>query len=683
MKKTLTLLAFVPALSFGQSLVSTTPQNRTALLEDFTGIHCGYCPEGHVIMAALAATHGDKLVNVGVHANVYAVPSGSEPDFRTPEGDAIDAFFPISGYPSGVINRRAYSGSTANGRGAWEGAVNAALALSSPVNVGVESNFDGTDLTVHVVAYYTDNSPAGNDYISVLVTENHLIGWQTDYANGNHTDYDHLHVLRGYLTDTWGEDVGNHVAGDLVERTYTFTVPGTWNIANCEVAAFVSEYQSEVYQARSVPADGGTTLVIGALTGDPQPYRAGTSATATTFAGNFSNGVGANEDYVITLTSNGAPAGWTSAFTVDGAPQGNPATISLASGASISLDVEVTPNAAPGIGKYTLTVASSTNPNAPILSEEYHVISGVHDLIVSNPQAEAHEPIYTEGMWNETAKAVTNRADFTAFGQAGALTDVYNLYLNISWTFPSYTDEVANVLADFMDNGGNLMIAGQDIGWDQSGATGAYGTPVTQAFYASHLHATFVDDGSTADTQVLWETADAVFGNLGNSTIANVFVNNTYPDQFTPIAPAVPILRYSATKIGGLRAETGNYKLVYFGIGPEQVTNAAIARLMVQASHDWFYGLVSVEEFDAMLNALGQAYPSPADAYVTIPVGEFTGAATLEVFDATGRMVMSGNVTTQNANITVGTSQLSNGIYSARLRTVAGRGQARTFMVSR
>ncbi|MBK8498062.1 MAG: Omp28-related outer membrane protein [Flavobacteriales bacterium] len=681
MKKALTLFALAPAFAFGQSLVSTDPQNRTALLEDFTGIHCGYCPEGHVIMADLAAVHGDQLVNVGIHANVYAVPSGSEPDFRTPDGDALDTFFPITGYPNGVINRRNYNNLLAMGRGAWEGAVNAALALPSPVNVGVESSINGNELTVHVVGYYTANSGAGSDYISVLVMEDHLNGPQTDYANGNHANYDHLHVLRDYISDTWGEDVGDHTAGETVERTYTYTLPGTWNVANLKVVAFISEYQSEVYQAREVAADGGTTLVIGALQSDALAYRAGTEAASTTFDGSFANALNADEDYVITLTSYGSPVTWANSFTVDGVAQSNPATITVASGGTVDLDVIVTPDAAPGIGKYTLSVASSTNGGAPVLTAEYHVISNVHDLVVNNPQAEAHEPLYTNGMWNENYKAVTTRADFVAFGEADALTDVLNLYLNISWTFPSYTDAVANVLSAFLDNGGNLMIAGQDIGWDQSGVTGAYGTPVTQAFYADYLHATYVADGSNADTQVLWEDADAVFGLLGNSTIIDAFGGNTYPEQITPIAPAVPIMRYSPTKIGALRCETGGYKVVYFGIGPEQVASQAIAQLMVQASHDWFYGLVSVEEFDAMMNNLGQAYPSPAASQVSIPVGEFTGAASLEVFDATGRMVMTERVSAKSTMVTLYVEHLNNGFYTARLRTSEGSGVARNFQV--
>ncbi|MCB0764578.1 MAG: Omp28-related outer membrane protein [Flavobacteriales bacterium] len=683
MKQTLTLLLLAPTFAMGQSLVYDTPQNRTALLEDFTGIHCGYCPEGHAIMADLESVLTDRFVTVGVHAGTFAVPATGEPDFRTPEGTAIDAYFTISGYPAGVINRHIFDGENDLGRGAWEGAVNEILDLPSPVNLGVESSVDGDQLTVHVVGLYTADSPTGSDYFSVLVKENHVNGPQTDYTNGNHPNYDHMHVLRDHVTDTWGDDIGNPVSGDLVERTYTFTIPSTWNIANCEVVAFVSEDKREVYQAREVAMDGGTTLVVGDLAGDVQPYRSGTNGAATTFNGAFGNQLGVDEEYTISLTGSGAPGSWTYGFTLDGTAAGNPATVSIPGSGSVAIDVLVTPDATAGIGTYTLTVSSVNNPNAPALIQEYHVISGVTDLIVTNPQAETHEPLYVNGMAGEVGKAATTRADFLSFSGANALTGVNNLYLNISWTFPSYTDAVAEALSIFMDNGGNLMIAGQDIGWDQSGVSGAYGTPVTQAFYTNYLHATYVADGSSADSQVQFEDADAVFGSVPNTTIANVFGGNTYPDQITPIAPAVPIMRYSATKIGGLRAQTANYKLVYFGIGPEQVSNNAIALQMVQLSHDWFYGVVSIEEFDAAMNALGQAYPSPTSDFVNLPLGEFRGAAALDVFDATGRIVLTEQVNSANSIVTLNVERLNNGVYSARLRTAAGNGMARTFQVAR
>ena len=37
------------------TLVDKQPQNRAALLEEFTGVNCGYCPAGHVLTNQLSS----------------------------------------------------------------------------------------------------------------------------------------------------------------------------------------------------------------------------------------------------------------------------------------------------------------------------------------------------------------------------------------------------------------------------------------------------------------------------------------------------------------------------------------------------------------------------------------------------------------------------------------------------
>ena len=97
------------------------------------------------------------------------------------------------------------------------------------------------------------------------------------------------------------------------------------------------------------------------------------------------------------------------------------------------------------------------------------------------------------------------------------LTDVLNLYLNVSWTFPSITDDVVGVLEDFLDNGGNLFIAGQDIGWDQKRRCQCVWDSGHSAFYSDYMHATYIADGSTANSSVTFEAGDLVFGNVPRS----------------------------------------------------------------------------------------------------------------------------------------------------------------------
>jgi len=181
---------------------------------------------------------------------------------------------------------------------------------------------------------------------------------------------------------------------------------------------------------------------------------------------------------------------------------------------------------------------------------------------------------------------------------------------------------------------------------------------------------------------VNFEDADAVFGTLSNSAVNNVFSTNTYPDRIDPIDPAVPILRYTnPDKIGGLRAEVGNHKVVYFGIGPEQMSNTEVGRGMVQLSHDWFYGIVSVEEFDAAMADLGRPYPSPANDVVNLDVSSIHGATTLEVLDASGRLMLTQAVANNAGLATLHVGSLANGVYSVRARGPQGTGAARAFNV--
>ena len=264
MKNWLTLSLFLPLGVSAQDLVSQEPQDRTVLLEEYTAINCGNCPAGHVVGYGLLAAHPGTAVAVELHGGGLAEPSGGQPEFRTTWSTALWSHYGVNSQPRGAINRIPVNGQTVISTTAWTNAVNGALALPSPVNIGISSTFDAgpRTLTVNVELYYTQDGLGGNDRIAVLLKESHLIGYQQDYQNGAQADYDHKNVLRAYLTDLWGDEVATTTQGTLVSRTYTFTVPEGWDIANCEVVAFVSEYQGEIYQARAVGADGGFTTAI-------------------------------------------------------------------------------------------------------------------------------------------------------------------------------------------------------------------------------------------------------------------------------------------------------------------------------------------------------------------------------------------------------------------------------------
>jgi len=692
MKKILLLLTVCvfTITVYSQTLVNTDAQDRSAILEEYTGIHCGYCPDGHSIARSIYETNPGRVSLINVHAGTFAVPNAGEPDFRTVDGEMLATTFGVSGYPSGTINRHTFPGGMVLSRGAWEGAVDDILQLSSPVNLGLSSDFNSStrDLTVTVELYYTDNSVVSSNFINVVLKESHIIGWQTDYGNGNDPNYDHTNVFRAFLTGTWGDEVTTTTMGTFVTRTYLYNVPVDFDIDNCDVVAFIAEDQEEIYMGTQVVADGGTTLVVGDLETSSVNYVGGQPANIESFNTTATNVLSTTEDFIFTLSSDDAPVDWSASFMIGGNTYTGSATIAINSGMTENITVDVLPGNTPDIATFELSMSSASNPNAPMLVNTYNVISGVTDLVVSNPTAVDWAPLYMSGLdaAGNNAKTSTDRSTLINFNSFGALTDVNNIYYNVSWTFPALTDNLVNELSDFLDNGGNMLIAGQDIGWDNSGAANSNGTPTTIAFYEDYMHADYQDDGSVSNSQVDWVSTDGVFGQVPSVGINDIHNGNNYPEEIDPISPAQEIFFYNgnANKIGGIRVETANYKIVYFGIGVEQVDDAAIADQMVKLSHDWFYGIVSVEEFDARLAAvLGQSYPNPTNDVAYIPLTGLEEDATLNLYDPMGKLILELQIPRGMNIIDLDLSALGSGLYSYQLIGSDGATYARTLQVIR
>lgn len=274
MKKNL-LSIFGIAASFGafaQLPVSTTPENKNVILEEFTGIYCGFCPAGHVIANGITASNPDDVVVINVHAGGFAAPNGADPDFRTPFGQALDNQSSLAGYPAGTVNRHEFPGlqqntnnpGTAMGRGNWETAANEILTETSYVNVAVEGtvDFDTRVLTVDVEAYFTGTPPATMN-LNVALMQNNIEGPQSGMAanpaailpNGN---YNHQHMLRHFLTGQWGEVITTGGQGSTYVGQFTYTLPGDINgipvvIEDIEIAAYLAEGQQEIISGSKGP----------------------------------------------------------------------------------------------------------------------------------------------------------------------------------------------------------------------------------------------------------------------------------------------------------------------------------------------------------------------------------------------------------------------------------------------
>ena len=680
-----TLLLFAAGLIAAQSqtLVTTQQLNKNAVLEEYTGIHCQYCPEGHAISASILANNPGRAVVIAIHQGSFAVPSGSEPDYRTPFGDPLAGQTALQGYPAGTVNRHVFSGNaTALNRGDWTTSSEIIMQQPSPVNVGVTSAFNAAtrELTVHVELYYTAASAVPTNYINVALIQNHVFGPQTGGGAGN--NYEHMEMLRYLITGQWGDAVTTTTQGSLVEKTYTYIVPAAYNnipcvVENCEVAVFVAEGHQEILTGDVVPAIDGTNLYVGDISTSDSIMKLGQPSVTASFDLMANSNIAGTEPFKIKLVS-APPAGWSSNFVINGLTFTDSTTVDLVKGTPKPLTLQVTPGDSASFEDFTFALSSINNPNAPVKYFTVHLISNVTTLLVNaagDNNATLHSGVYLAGLKAAGCDqlAMMKSSLFVQAKNAGILTEILNIFYNCAWTFPAFTDPEAIAVKSFVDNGGKLLVAGQDVGWDiMSGAAGNHGTVVTKDLYTNYLKASYIDDGSASSNKLVANTADPIYGTVATSNIVDVYGGNMYPDQIGPLQNATATFYYNTTltKIGAVKSTKDQAKVVYFGVGLEMVQNVAVRNDILLKTYNWFMDGVGINESPVKHTAtLGQNFPNPAKDETTILLNSIDTDMMLEVTDITGRVLASQPVKAGSDKINISTSNLSNGIYLYLLRS--------------
>jgi len=663
-----------------QTLVSTDPQLKNAVLEEYTGIHCTYCPDGHAIAAAILENNPGRAVVIAVHQGSFASPSSGEPDYRTPWGDALASQAGVSAYPNGTVNRHLFLGGiTAMSRGDWTSSANAIMQEISPVNVGVTTQYNDVtrELTVHVELYYTSDAVQSTNYINVALIQSHIFGPQTGGGAGN--NYEHMHMLRDLITGQWGEEITTTSAGSFVEKTYVYTVPEDFNsipviVEDCDVAVFVSETHQEILSGDIVPAIDGTNLFVGNVNvTDNFNISAGTSGEATTFNLEAKSNLVGTENFIFTLESENAPEDWDAVFTIDGNTYSGTTTIALEENTPVNITINVTPGSTGKLAQYTMHMESESNPNAPVKHCEFSLISGITDMVVtgtSGPEAAQFENVYTDGLIAAGCTSFTAApADLFVNGMdADVFGDVNNVYYNVSWTFPALTLDQIAAAENFMDNGGNFLIGGQDIGWDfMSGASGSHGSPQATEFYNDYLYADYVDDGTSANNLLIANAEDDIYAEVPQSTVVDVFGGNMYPEVLSAREGAVDVFYYDVaqTKSAVVKTDNGTFKMIYFGIGLEMIGDAEIKNQIIALTKNWFDDVISSVEYNKSMNELsvGQNFPNPARDLTKVSIEQLEADAVFYLSDMNGKTVMEQNVAAGSSELDINLSGLSAGTY--------------------
>lgn len=308
------LLLGAGASLHAQTFVGTAPANRNALLEELTGIHCQYCPDGHRIANQIYNANPSRVVLVNVHAGGYATPTTGELDFRTSFGSTYDNYlYALAGsgnygYPTGVVNRHDFdttNNALDQNRGAWQTSINSILAMSSPVNVAARCTINVTtrQMRMAVEAYYTGNGNGATDRFNAFIIQDNIAGTQTAGATYNPSQvlpngkYNHQHALRALLTPIWGDTITSNTQGSLFSKTYNYTIPAAYTsipalIPDLEFVVFVADSIKEVYTANhaEIAYESNETLTVANISASlAEAIVCGTTVSPTVKYMNYGN----------------------------------------------------------------------------------------------------------------------------------------------------------------------------------------------------------------------------------------------------------------------------------------------------------------------------------------------------------------------------------------------------------
>lgn len=344
MKKVLfILMSFVSFGLFAQTIVSTQPEKRNVVFEEFTGVNCGYCPVGHRTLSQWANSYPNTVV-INVHQGSYAAL------YTTQWGNALVGQANISGYPAYTVSRTVLSGCKYTNY--YSNSVDYSQRATeiqnenSPVNIAATAQIDASTgrMNVHVEAYYTADVSQNFNLLQVVLLQDSIEGPQANGSyynpsqvlpNGN---YLHMHMLRDMITGKqWGDTIalnsnGVIPAGTFVEKDYSYPIPSfisdeevVWKHLN--LAVFVTDATKEGCSSLKAPniwtgkkvtpsiinLEGNQALIsvvnVEEVYGCKDYINLGAKITNTgnpieSLTFEYGNGIDANQTYTFTANNN-------------------------------------------------------------------------------------------------------------------------------------------------------------------------------------------------------------------------------------------------------------------------------------------------------------------------------------------------------------------------------------------
>jgi hypothetical protein len=222
---------------------------KRALIEDYTGTWCGWCPRVSYAMK-LVVNQSDAVELVAIHR----APSGTQDPFNYEDAGPLEALINTAGYPKGFINRlNKWNTPEQDNTGQ---ALDFTQGINPKLGLKMSSELQGNNLNLTVEVQFAKDFE--NSKLVVYVLENGLVYPQVNYTSfyggfNPISDYEHNYTLRTTLTNILGDEVPTSETrtGSFYERNFNFEVPEIIeDVSQVDFVAFMVDEEGNVINVR-------------------------------------------------------------------------------------------------------------------------------------------------------------------------------------------------------------------------------------------------------------------------------------------------------------------------------------------------------------------------------------------------------------------------------------------------
>ncbi|HSD64131.1 MAG TPA: Omp28-related outer membrane protein [Ignavibacteriaceae bacterium] len=569
-------------LLFIISGISEAQERRIVLLEEATNASCGPCAQNNPNLQAFFKSHFGGVISVRYHASW----PGTDPMYNanpTENTARIVTYYGINGVPNYLMDGTNY-GVPSDPIG-MVGQMNQDLGMNSPVKIRINSNIDADSVRATITLTAVSTVTQANLKFRIAVIERMIQYATPPGSNGEKVFPD---VMRKMYPDPDGYTINSINAGDEFTYYVSYPVNAAWVWQDLAVVGWLqSDATKEVIQSNiSIPTYSiESDSPLGEFLEKNQNYSKILK---------IKNDNDVELQLRLKFTDVQVPSGWDYNLTYNGNSYDS-VDIAIAPGDSGVFNLEIITNSNPGSISLALFAQNLNDPYSYGYTANYFgMIKNGNVLFIDDDGGTNSETYYFPAFDSAGVQYSSIEEGFLS-----GLTDQIMaanfkaVFWSIGWGFPAFIQSDVNFLETFLNNGGNLFIAGQDIGWDIFDVSGGSNFPEAQEFYHNYLDARYINDnaGSSSFTGVAGTLGDSITTTL--SGIAGGF----YPEQIGSYSGVSDtIFQYSGTtKYGALSYDAGTYKTIYLGVGLEQFNSSDARQKIIQRAADWFSVLIPLQ----------------------------------------------------------------------------------------